>query len=771
MLFDNETPEIHNEAAGNEESLNPQAVTPDHVGETLPGDPEVSESPMVTESPSAEDITEAATQEETPATPAEEPVLAEATEVVTPDAEPDTQPEEVIPPAPEAEQQAPAVPGDGLPPLGEGLTDRMEELLANTEAPQQTLPNASLTDLIHLVEQYEKADDILAQARRVAMLKRTFDVLKHLPEFDATLGERFIGALARYNKRRTELQKQADDARRDNTRLKKELIDKLQIVVDTEDPMRIAEVREIQDNWKRIGQVVKEEIEPLYTKYRFLLDKFYKLREMHFEMLEYDRKHNLQEKERLILDIVKLQPEEAEQEDADVWKERMDLLTEMQQQWKSLGHVPKDDMERINEAYRAAVDAFFENRKVFLEKQDQSRAENAAKKQEILAQMTEFADFQAQRPKDWNDATEKLRLLQEAWKEAGQAPASINGELWSKYREICNAFFASKSKFFEDFDKVRNENLAKKRDLCEKAEELIKNAAANWEKNSREVQRLQKEWKEIGPVPERHSNKLWTRFREACDAFFELRRTHYKELHSEEDQNLEAKRALIAEVSALIADENADPDESIAKIKEIQQRWKETGKVPYKEKEVIWEQFRKEVDLFFEGLSAKREQNRTSFGGGGGGSSFSGGGGGGGNTRRKDRDRGGDRDRGERENRRERSSGGGGGYQERDRESDEITDDPDGLKARVQRLRKRIQASQETIEQYSNNILRIAKGKSGDALRDQIQKEIERENKQIAELKDEIKKLNEQIKNQPKPEPPAVEAPAADPADESAAEA
>ncbi|MEL6846799.1 MAG: DUF349 domain-containing protein, partial [Bacteroidota bacterium] len=171
--------------------------------------------------------------------------------------------------------------------------------------------------------------------------------------------------------------------------------------------------------------------------------------------------------------------------------------------------------------------------------------ENGEKKQGILAEMESFRDFNSEKPRDWNEATNKLRSFQESWKKIGQAPQAINGELWSKYREICNVFFSRKSAFFKELDSKRSENLVKKRELVEQAEKL--STSGDWERSAKELKRLQREWKQVGPVPERHSNKLWSRFREACDSFFESRRIHYSSVHENEAENLEAKKKIIAE--------------------------------------------------------------------------------------------------------------------------------------------------------------------------------------------------------------------------------
>ncbi|MEO0894859.1 MAG: DUF349 domain-containing protein [Bacteroidota bacterium] len=604
-------------------------------------------------------------------------------------AEEETQKEE----APAAPAPVPEVAPEGLT---EGLWDKMKEILSGEKSNQQILSEANLADLLLMLDHFTNDPNILKHIPRVGLVKRTFDALKYNEEFSEEQTSEFQEKLSAFNKNRVEAQKVVEDQKKENAKIKQELLTKLQEIVGEQDPMKIKEVREIQDKWREIGQVPRDQMDTLYKTYRSTLDDFYKRRELHFEMLNYDRKKNLQDKEALIAKAKTLLPPEEQREDKEIWKERMDILTELQQQWKSVGHVPREDMERINNDYRAVIDQFFEVRSIFLGKLDEEREGNAQAKEEILEKMAKFSEFSAERPKEWNDATRELKEFQDAWKAVGQAPYAQNNDLWNRYRAICDAFFSKKAEFFKKFDEFRAENLQKKRALCERAEEIA--ASGNWEKAAKELKQLQKDWKTIGPVPERHSNKLWNRFRAACDTFFEGRRAHYQKMHEGEYANLDAKKVLIEEVKKLTEEQDQNIEQAIERVKTIQKEWKAIGKVPFKEKDKIWEVFRSQVDDFFNGLSGKRSRMRDNFS----------------NTKLEEMD-----DEGQRNS---------------------------AIKDRVRRIRRRIGQAQEKVDQYSTNIEFIAKGKSGDALRARIQAQIDEEVKEIDKLKAQIKELNELAK-------------------------
>ncbi|MCB0842656.1 MAG: DUF349 domain-containing protein, partial [Bacteroidetes bacterium] len=273
---------------------------------------------------------------------------------------------------------------DSFPPMQEGLLEKVNELVKDRATAASQILEASVYDLIYLLDHYHKSDIISANIPKVGLVKRTFDAISDPRSLDHILIARFEAALGRFNKKRVDFQKKQEAQKVENSAKKEALLVELKKLVDQEDPLLFNEVRAIQDQWRDIGHVLKDDIERLYKEYRSLLDKFYKLREMHFELLDYDRRINLQEKERLIKEAEFLIPPEEDRDDIDVWRDKMDMLNEMQQKWKSIGHVPREDMERINNEYRAVIDRFFEVRQGFMEIQDQLRLENAEKKEEIL---------------------------------------------------------------------------------------------------------------------------------------------------------------------------------------------------------------------------------------------------------------------------------------------------------------------------------------------------------------------------------------------------
>ncbi|MEM6261820.1 MAG: DUF349 domain-containing protein [Bacteroidota bacterium] len=641
-------------------------------------------------------------QEEEAAAPVSEPTEEASQEVEEAASTPEVDTSESVPV--EASAEAPSEGGAEEAPAfsEEEMLSQIDHILSQENNLDVLIEQATPNELLLMLEVFNKSGEVKPFIRRVGLMKRRFDDLTEKQEVPANTQGRFSTALAVFNKRRQEYQTALDEQKGENTTKKKELIEKLKVIVEAEEMNRHDEVRELQEAWKKIGPVTRNEQEEIVKSYKSLLDQYYQQREVHRQLMEYDRQINLKEKERLLEELETLLPSEEEQNNREIWRERSEQLTELQLRWRSTGFIPREDMDRINQRYRELLDSFFNTRSSFYAEQDEQKGENGQKKRELLEKMQPYTTFSSEKPKEWNKATDELRKLQEEWKAIGRASQEENSELWKAYRAVGNAFFGAKSAFFKKLDEVRQENLVQKRELCEKAEGILE--AADWENGARELKKLQKDWKTIGPVPDRHSNRLWNRFRQACDAYFEKRREHFNDQHSEEIENLQAKRALIDAVRAVSVEKAGSRDDAIKQIKDIQAKWKEVGRVPYREKDVIWKEFRAEVDQFFDDLRQNRDRTN---------------------------------------------------YSKRQRASSKVSSDPRIIKiqGKISKLKRRISQAREKVDAYSTNIEFISKGKSGDALRQRIQQEIDQESKNIEEMNARIIELEESMVATPEPEP------------------
>ncbi len=204
---------------------------------------------------------------------------------------------------------------------------------------------------------------------------------------------------------------------------------------------------------------------------------------------------------------------------------------------------------------------------------------------------------------DFPKMARELREAQAEWKKVAAAPREKSEILWRRFKTAGDQVRDRCKVYFSEQDKVRQENLKQKIQLCEQAEALQE--SDDWGPTANELKRLQAEWKAIGPVPRKQSDSIWKRFRKACDSFFERRKEHLGDLHKDREENLTAKVALCEKAEAL--QNSTDWAKGTETFKQMQIQWKTIGPVPRKHSETLWKRFRGACDRFFDRRSRKDE--------------------------------------------------------------------------------------------------------------------------------------------------------------------
>lgn len=734
-----ETPEGElNTVEGGEQTpeADPQPVAED--AQAVTGEQEAVDAPAEIPAPEAETPVEAAPVEEPAAeeaaveVPAEAPAIAAVHEEDEAADDGDEFPET----SHDTEHHDSEVTEDEHDALydttGDSAQTLLDEIIGDHTNFDATVEKSTPNELVLLIETIATRGKVSDFAQKVMTIKKSFDKKTDEETTDTALISRFQVAFGKFNKKRAAYYAEREREKEENSKRKKELLEQLKQLVQEEQVTKISEVRDIQQKWRETGWVAQKDVQPLNETYRQYLDIFYNLRSKYQELLDYDRKYNLDEKKKVIDEIETLIPTE-EGTTREEWTARSAKVKNLQEVWRTIGLVPRESLEEINAAFRNVLDRFYELRSSYYELQDQQKNENAAAKRGLLERLTPYGIYTSDKAKSWNEATRKVLAMQEEWKKIGPGPLEVNKQLWKEYRQICDTFFNNKGEYFKGFDGQRSDNLARKIAICERAEALAE--SSDWKDTAKVLKELQDEWKQIGAVHERHSNKVWKRFRKACDTFFERRSQASNAEKSSLDDNLKKKEELIAKLEALTASEN--PGAQIDTFNEIQTEWKATGHVPFKLKDKINNAFKEAIQKYFE---KSKLSGHHHHGGGGGGRHH-----------------------------------GGGGRGERFNDADLNSGDEDSrakrLMGEIRRLRIRIQEIDQKASQYELNIQYIAKGKAGDGLRAQIQGQIDAEKAKVKELRAKMKEYLYQLENPPSKEaaadevlPPAeeVDAPAVD---------
>lgn len=325
-------------------------------------------------------------------------------------------------------------------------------------------------------------------------------------------------------------------------------------------------VKEIQEEWKGIGEIPANKKKDIYPNYRALLDIFYNNRGIYFELKDLDRKKSEQLKTVLC--------EKAEQLlELGSAKEMMKELQELHHQYKNIGPAPKEVQEQLWERFKAATQKVYDFKdKVNAEFVDKLNA-NLVLKKALVEKLEPLVSFDSTVINEWKAKTEELLKVQEEWKAIGPVPRAESKEVSKEFWKKGKMFFANKSSFFKTLDKKREEALAQKEVLCERVEKL-----ADMEDVGEACHlaiNVQKEWKKIGPAPRAVNDKIYQRFKAACDILFEKRRTKQDEADKSLVVNLDAKKTLIASVDEVF--ESAIPQEVVEAYFE---KWHSIGDVP-----------------------------------------------------------------------------------------------------------------------------------------------------------------------------------------------
>ena len=381
----------------------------------------------------------------------------------------------------------------------------------------------------------------------------------------------------RYRKERAEYNRQLEQEREQNLAMKEAVIADLKALLEKQEDVNATfpAFREIQNRWRAIGPVPAQNYRNINETYQLYVEQFYDMVKINRELRDLDFKKNLEAKEQLC------EQAEKQAENPNV-VEAFRELQKLHEQWKEYGPVAKEYREQIWERFKAATAVINKKYQAYFEGLKEQQAENLARKTALCEKVEEIAEREVTDSNQWNAFSKEIEEIQKEWRTIGFASRKDNQRIYDRFRAACDKFYARKRDFYNDYKEGINRNLERKIALCEAAEALA--TSTDWKKATDQFIALQKQWKEIGPVPRKKSDQLWKRFRAACDAFFAERDKHAK---PENDfyGNLKAKQRLIEEIKVyvLTGDEAADTEA----MKDFQTRWQAIGFVPFKEKDNI----------------------------------------------------------------------------------------------------------------------------------------------------------------------------------------
>lgn len=413
-------------------------------------------------------------------------------------------------------------------------------------------------------------------------------------EYKNDTKERFNNIYKLYKDKKNEANRKTEAEREDNLKTKLGIIEDLKALIQKEESLdkTFQEFRDIQERWRNTGMVPQSQVNDLLETYHHHVENFYNYIKINKELRDLDLKRNLDAKLQLCEEAEKLIEE-------NNIAESFKHLQLLHARWKEVGPIPKEQKEPVWERFKKATSQINDKYHNFFESLKKEQEDNLKVKEEICEKAAAIAAGEYTGISEWNTATKKIIDLQEEWKHSGTVPQKERNRIYKKFRAFCDAFFDRKREFYKKFSEEQEKNLTLKIQLCEKVE-AIKDST-DWKTTTDKIISYQKEWKKIGPAPKKYSNKVWMRFRSACDAFFNNKNAFFKDIDAEQEKNLEQKKALIEEVKQFAL--SGDNEKDIERLKEFQSRWAAIGYVPIKEKNTVQEEFRTLINNWFDKLN------------------------------------------------------------------------------------------------------------------------------------------------------------------------
>ena len=500
------------------------------------------------------------------------------------------------------------------------LADKVEDAAEAAADKTEELADKSLAELSDMFVSLKDSADSMLRSKEAESIKSAFyKLLTRLkgenPQIadDArnnpleAVEQNFKAMYSDYKKERAEYNRQQDEQREANLLKKQAIIEDLKALVEGQDDMssQFPAFREIQNRWKEAGPVPAQSFRDINDRYQFYVEKFYDMVKISRDLRDLDFKKNLEAKEALCEAAEKL----AENENiVSAFHE----LQKLHEQWKEFGPVAKEKREEIWDRFKAATAVINKRYQAHFEELKGQQLENLEKKKKLCEKVEEIAAREVKGSAEWNAFSKEIEDIQAEWRKIGFATKKENQKIYDRFRAACDAFYGRKREYYNGIKGTMNENLEKKQALIEQAEAL--KDSTEWKKTTDQYISLQKQWKEIGPVPRKKSEQLWKRFRAACDEFF-ARRDANASPENDFYGNLKAKRKLIEDIKAYVPgdDETANAE----MMREFNERWQAIGHVPFKEKDAVQTEFREAMREKFPLFNLQRggRQDGSSSGG------------------------------------------------------------------------------------------------------------------------------------------------------------
>ncbi|HEX6983343.1 MAG TPA: DUF349 domain-containing protein [Balneolaceae bacterium] len=413
------------------------------------------------------------------------------------------------------------------------------------------------------------------------------------------LFQKFNKAVSSFEKRKEAHYEELNRKKEKNLEAKKKLLKEFEGIVSNKTWSATKRVSQMKGQWNRVGMLPSGKGEKLDERFEELVGIF---NDHKVDRLVQQRQ---KEEDNLMLKLAVLEKMESIVKEMDHttsrWKEIDEEFEDLTRQWKKMGRVPKEKSNHVWERYKNAQDEYYD-RKYKYDKQHQSKVDSFSSKKEKICKEAE----ELLQEEDIASAARKINKLHRRWKKTGNLPQLLEDKLWSRFKAATDEFNERKANNQDKIKEQEDEHYRQKLALIDEANAL--KDTDDFEKGHRQMQDLMDRWKKVGPVSRKKSNKIWKKFKEAMDVFYDRRRDHFKEVKEKRKDNLHEKQEILDKLREL--GQHEDPVEAVNIAKGLQEEFKNAGYVPIKQKNKMWKQYREVCDVIYNRFRAAKSGNK-----------------------------------------------------------------------------------------------------------------------------------------------------------------
>ena len=472
------------------------------------------------------------------------------------------------------------------------LTKELKELLQT----EKTQAIKKQVDAIRY--EFDKKYDALVEEKKEEFIADGEELYNF--SYEIPVYREFYTAFNDYREKRNQYYKEIEKTHKENLAKRREIIEELKSLLNAEEHLgtTFKQFQQLQERWRKAGAVSNADYEDLWNTYHPHVENFYDFIHLSKDLRDIDFKRNLEEKLKIIE-----RAEALAQDDVDALIASRELQV-LHRVWKEeIGPVDKEHRESIWQRFSELTKKIHDKRQYYLKNLDKIYEENAVKKQGIIERIKKLGEKEPTTHSAWKQLSKQVEDLRQSFLNVGKVPLQQADEVWKSFNIALRAFNKKKNQFYKTLKKEQQENLTKKLALLEIAK--ANQNSTDWETTTELMKNIQREWKEIGSVPLRNTEKIWKEFKRACDTYFSRFAETIQHSKNKESDALEQKKAFLDKLKEYQL--GTDRDKEITTLQNFVNEWNAIGNTHHS-KRTIDIKFHKIIDALYKKLNFDKQE-------------------------------------------------------------------------------------------------------------------------------------------------------------------